>query len=135
MAASYFATKVSSNIVQDDLSLSSPTTPVTSGSKGPSALASKITAVLSSSYSDLDIRDALEVLDSREFRNTADSRRHLRLDVQKEVIQCNGEIVTDFGQVAEVGTSSYGARHSFLMKVTAAEAHRKCHCEAEQKLY
>jgi hypothetical protein len=58
--------------------------------------------VLSASYADLDIRDAVETLDARGIRNTAETRRQLRLDVQKEVIQCNGEIVKDFGEVADV---------------------------------
>ena len=66
------------------------------------ALSTRITSVLSASYADLDIRDALETLDSRGVRNTAETRRQLRLDVQREVIQCNAEIVNDFGQVAEV---------------------------------
>ncbi|CAN9428623.1 unnamed protein product [Alternaria alternata] len=50
---------------------------------------------------DLEIRDALETLDARRVQNTAETRRQLRLDVQKEVIECNGEIIKDFGQVAE----------------------------------
>ena len=67
-----------------------------------SALANKITGVLSTSYADLDVRDALETLDQRGFCNTPEARRQLRLDVQKEVIECNGEIIQDFGHVAEV---------------------------------
>jgi hypothetical protein len=58
--------------------------------------------VLSASYADLEIRDALETLDSRGVENTSETRRQLRLHVQKEVVQCNGEIIKDFGQVAEV---------------------------------
>ncbi|ORY01350.1 oligomeric Golgi complex subunit 6 [Clohesyomyces aquaticus] len=81
---------------QDGLS---PATP--SAGRGANALSSRITSVLSASYADLEIRDALETLDSRGVRNTAETRRQLRLDVQKEVIQCNGEIVKDFGAVAE----------------------------------
>jgi len=67
-----------------------------------SALSNRLTSVLSASYADSDIRDALETLDLRGIHNTADTRRQLRLDVQKEVIDCNGEIVQDFGKVAEV---------------------------------
>lgn len=66
------------------------------------ALSSRISSVLSASYADLEIRDALETLDARHVKNTQDMRRQLRLDVQREVIQCNGEIVQDFGKVAEV---------------------------------
>jgi hypothetical protein len=69
-----------------------------------SALSNRLTSVLSASYADSDIRDALETLDIRGTRNTPETRRQLRLDVQKEVINCNGEIVQDFGKVAEVGT-------------------------------
>jgi hypothetical protein len=43
----------------------------------------------------------LGVFDDRELGNTAEARRNLRLDVQEELIQCNGEIVQDFGQVAQ----------------------------------
>jgi hypothetical protein len=71
-------------------------------SRGANALSSRITSVLSASYADLEIRDALETLDARGIRNTAETRRQIRLDVQKEVIQCNGEIIKDFGKVAEV---------------------------------
>ncbi|KAK2768698.1 Golgi transport complex subunit 6 [Arachnomyces sp. PD_36] len=81
---------------------SSPLSPPTANSSQRStALANKLTSVLSSSYADSDIRDALETLDARGVRNTAETRRQLRLDVQKEVIDCNGEIIQDFGKVAE----------------------------------
>ena len=71
-------------------------------SRGANALSSRITSVLSASYADLDIRHALETLDARGVHNTAETRRQIRLDVQKEVVQCNGEIIKDFGQIAEV---------------------------------
>ncbi|KAL1621682.1 Golgi transport complex subunit 6 [Neofusicoccum ribis] len=74
-----------------------------------SALSTRISSVLSASYADLEIRDALETLDARGLKNTQDMRRQLRLDVQREVVQCNGDIVQDFGRVAEqlrrVGTA------------------------------
>lgn len=66
------------------------------------AVSNKINSILSASYIDLEIRDALETLDARRVRNTPETRRNLRLDVQKEIIQCNGELVQDFGQVATV---------------------------------
>lgn len=69
------------------------------------ALLSRITTILSASYSDLGIRDALETLDARHVENTPETRRQLRLDVQRDVIQANGDIVHDFGEVAEVGLS------------------------------
>ncbi|KAK5995800.1 Conserved oligomeric Golgi complex subunit 6 [Cladobotryum mycophilum] len=70
-------------------------------SKGIDPLASKVTAVLSTSYSDGGFRDALILLDDRGTVNDAKTRRHIRLDLQKEVIDCNGEIVKEFGSVAQ----------------------------------
>lgn len=67
-----------------------------------SALSAKVTNVLSTSYADVDIRDALEILDQQGFQNTAEGRRQLRLQVQKEIIDCNGEVIQDFGRVAKV---------------------------------
>lgn len=99
MSASYFQER-STPASQDGLSPASPLVGTTS--RGTNALSTRITSVLSASYADLEIRDALETLDARGVRNTAETRRQLRLDVQKEVIQCNGEIVRDFGEVAEV---------------------------------
>lgn len=66
------------------------------------ALSNRLTSVLSASYADSDIRDALETLSLRGVHNTAEVRRQLRLDVQKEVVDSNAEIVRDFGKVAEV---------------------------------
>ena len=104
MSASYFQERGTS--ATQDASISG-TPSVGTASRGANALSSRITSVLSASYADLEIRDALETLDARGVRNTAETRRQIRLDVQKEVIQCNGEIVKDFGQVAEVrGTTS-----------------------------
>ncbi|THC95147.1 hypothetical protein EYZ11_005390 [Aspergillus tanneri] len=64
-------------------------------------LSNRLTSVLSASYADSDIRDALETLSLRGVHNTAEVRRQLRLDVQKEVVDSNAEIVRDFGKVAE----------------------------------
>ncbi|KAH6643962.1 oligomeric Golgi complex subunit 6 [Boeremia exigua] len=98
MSASYFqerSTPASQNGV-------SPTSPhIAAASRGVNALSSRITSVLSASYADLEIRGALYTLDERSVHNTAETRRHIRLDVQQEVIECNGEIVKDFGKVAE----------------------------------
>jgi hypothetical protein len=99
MATSYFAERATP-ASQDLLSPASPA--VGTSSRSTNALSARITSVLSASYADLEIRDALGTLDARGVRNTAETRRQLRLDVQKEVIQCNGEVIKDFGQVAEV---------------------------------
>lgn len=68
------------------------------------ALANKLAGVLSVSYADSDIRDALRLLDLKNAQNTPELRRRLRLDLQKEVIDCNSSIIQDFGQVVEVGS-------------------------------
>lgn len=71
-------------------------------------LASKVTSVLSASYADSDIRDALSLLDSRGIENNAETRRQLRLDAQKEVIESHGDIIREFGHVAEVSYLACG---------------------------
>ncbi|EME81168.1 uncharacterized protein MYCFIDRAFT_63138 [Pseudocercospora fijiensis CIRAD86] len=82
--------------------LSSPATEnAPSAAPRSNALQNRITSVLSASYADLDIRDALSILHERGLQNTADTRRNLRLDVQEELIQCNGDIVHDFGTLSE----------------------------------
>ncbi|KAI9863459.1 MAG: Golgi transport complex subunit 6 [Vezdaea acicularis] len=65
------------------------------------ALSSKLTSILSASYADLEIRDALDTLDERKIETTPETRRQFRLDVQKEVINCNADIIGEFGAVAE----------------------------------
>lgn len=72
-----------------------------------SALSTKLTSVLSRSYADPEIRNALSILDARGFVNDSTSRRNLRIDAQEDVIRCNGEIVQDFGVVAEVLDMGY----------------------------
>ncbi|KAL8873822.1 MAG: hypothetical protein Q9174_000780 [Haloplaca sp. 1 TL-2023] len=66
-----------------------------------SALSNKLNGVLSVSYTDSEISDALRLLDHRNAINTPHLRRNLRLDLQKDVIESNASIVKDFGQVAE----------------------------------
>lgn len=101
MAASYFSERTASPITNGGgNSILSPTTPSTAAPRS-NALQNRITSVLSASYADLEIRDALSILDSRDLTNSAATRRNLRLDVQQELIECNGEIVQDFGRVAE----------------------------------
>lgn len=82
------------------LPASSPLSPLPS--QRSTALSNRLTSVLSASYADSDFRDALETLSVRGIHNTAETRRQLRLDVQKEVVDSNAEIVRDFGNVAEV---------------------------------
>ena len=82
---------------------SSPNSPTPGATHRSNALSNRVSSVLSASYADTDIRDALETLSLRGVHNTPETRRQLRLDVQEEVINCNAEIVRDFGKVAEVG--------------------------------
>ncbi|KAI4234559.1 MAG: hypothetical protein LQ349_003726, partial [Xanthoria aureola] len=65
------------------------------------ALSNKLSGVLSVSYADSEIRDALHLLDLKNVQNTPDLRRSIRSDLQKDVIECNSSIVREFGQVAE----------------------------------
>ena len=65
-------------------------------------LSNRITSVLSASYADTEIRNALNTLGKKGIENTPEVRRRLRIDVQKEVVDCNGAIIQDFGHVAEV---------------------------------
>ncbi|PNS14360.1 Conserved oligomeric Golgi complex subunit 6 [Sphaceloma murrayae] len=111
MSASYFAAdrKPSSGAPSP---LFSPPAVGTPGSPAPSranALQTRVATILSASYADLEISDALQTLDARGVKNTAETRRNLRLDLQQELIACNGEVVKDFGNVAEqlrrVGTA------------------------------
>ncbi|KIV82067.1 hypothetical protein PV11_04203 [Exophiala sideris] len=83
--------------------LDSPSTPGADGvsSRRVNALSTKLTSVLSSSFTDYEIRDALRLLDERAVQNDEETRRNLKLDAQKEVIDCDARIVDDFGKVAE----------------------------------
>lgn len=87
----------------------SPTSPAVAGIPRTNALQNRIANVLAASYADLDIRDALAILDARGVTITPDTRRNLRLDVQQELIDCNAEIVHDFakvaGQLQRIGTA------------------------------
>ena len=101
MATSYFPDRGASPSLHTGGAATSPRTPSTPSAAPRSiALQNRITSVLSASYADLEIRDALAAYDERKLTNTAEARRNLRLDVQEELIRCNGEIVQDFGQVA-----------------------------------
>ena len=68
---------------------------------GGNPLSTKLTSVLSTSYVDSEFREALALLDERGVSNSAETRRRLRLDVQKEVIDSNGQIIAEFGRVAD----------------------------------
>ncbi|KAI0414579.1 oligomeric complex COG6 [Xylaria grammica] len=81
----------------------SPGMPPTPGqpNRTTNPISSKVTSVLSTSYADSEFREALALLDERGISNSAETRRQLRLDVQKEVIDSNGQIINEFGRVAD----------------------------------
>lgn len=85
-----------------DAMATGPQTPTAPLLKGPNPFSSKITAVLATSYADSEFRDALSLLDERGTVNSAAIRRQLRLHLQKEVIDSNGDIIVEFGRVADV---------------------------------
>lgn len=99
---SYFSPPTATNGAGTPPPLSEGSSPLSPPSQRSTVLSNRLTSVLSASYADSDIRDALETLSLRGIHNTAETRRQLRLDVQKEVVDCNAEIVRDFGKVAEV---------------------------------
>ncbi|KAH8645632.1 oligomeric Golgi complex subunit 6 [Xylariales sp. PMI_506] len=109
----------------------SPPTPSSPGLplRTSNPLSSKVTSVLSTSYADAEFRDALALLDERGIRNSAETRRQLRLDVQKEVIESNGQIIKEFGAVAEqlrrIGVTIDRLNKSYQeMKSHVTEAHK-----------
>ncbi|PTB37937.1 hypothetical protein M441DRAFT_147638 [Trichoderma asperellum CBS 433.97] len=61
----------------------------------------KVASVLSTSYSDNEFRDAIFLADERLSRGSAKTRRLLRLDLLREAIDCNGEIIDEMGCVVE----------------------------------
>ena len=73
-----------------------------SQSQRSNALSNKVASILSTSYVDAEIREAFKALDERHVQNTPEARRRLRVDAQKDALDCNGDIVRDFGKVAEV---------------------------------
>ena len=113
-----------SESIDENLSVSS-TTPQKSN-----ALSNKLSGVLSASYADSEIRDTLRSLDEKKIKNTAETRRKFRLDVQKEIIRRNGAVVQDFGHVAEVRPIKC-VRMLWLKEASAIEAHRHNHQQPE----
>jgi hypothetical protein len=81
---------------------SSPASSSTGLGVSRSNLSPKVTSILSASYGDLEIRDALSLLDERGVESNAETRRQLRWDIQKDVIDSNGNVIKEFGLVAEV---------------------------------
>lgn len=73
-----------------------------SSTKRSNALSNRLTNVLSSSYADTEIRDALRLFDVRYGDKEIEHELDLRYETQKEVIEANARIIDDFSKVAQV---------------------------------
>lgn len=84
--------------------LDSPLSPNENGSaaKKANALSSKLSTVLSSSYADPEIREALRLFDRQDLHQRTRNGQNLKSIAEKEVIDANARILEDFGDVAEV---------------------------------
>ena len=65
-------------------------------------LTHRVTAILSSAYSDSDFRQTLSSLEGRSIWHDAGTRRQLRLQLQREVIEHDGVIIDEFGKITDV---------------------------------
>jgi len=74
----------------------------------------RVTAVLSSAYSDTEFRETLSALDERATNHDAESRRQLRLHLQRDVIEHDGHVVDEFGKIADVSTPTRAQVYSLL---------------------
>jgi conserved oligomeric Golgi complex subunit 6 len=87
-----------------DSPLESPSDGLPASKRTNTALTTKLTAVLSTSYADHEIRDTLRLLDARTSdgapQNGDSLRRNLKANAEREVIDINARIVDDFGAVA-----------------------------------
>lgn len=75
---------------------SADTTPL---ARPNNAFSQKIASILSTSYTDPSLRRAIASLDSRLHENTDYSRRHLRYNVEAEVIVANGAALRDYSKL------------------------------------
>ncbi|ATY64769.1 AAA-core [Cordyceps militaris] len=100
--------------------------------KGTNPLATKVSAVLSTSYSDAEFRGTLALIDQRGIRNDGKTRRRLRLELQKDVIEKNGRILDDFStQLRRIKTilDKLNTDYSEMKRMVAA-----AHSEMEPSL-
>ena len=104
------------------------------GPKGPSPLVAKITSVLSKSYSDTEFRGALSLLDERQVVNEPETRRQLRINLQKEVIDSNAEIIHEFGKVSEVSQFIVLPPAGLTAFITASPAYQRHNGKVERSI-
>ncbi|KAK9370831.1 oligomeric Golgi complex subunit 6 [Lipomyces kononenkoae] len=83
-----------------DAAVKSPTSLPVSGASRSNVLSLKLAEILSSSYSDSSIRDALVLLGERIQENTPEMRRQFRANVEAEVIEANGQVLEQFSTIA-----------------------------------
>ncbi|ETN46641.1 uncharacterized protein HMPREF1541_00827 [Cyphellophora europaea CBS 101466] len=83
--------------------LGSPLSPGEDGitSRSANALSTKLATVLSASYADSEIREALRLFDIRDVQSEYQKSQTLKSIAEKEIIDANARIVGDFGHVAE----------------------------------
>ncbi|PHH58475.1 hypothetical protein CDD81_5711 [Ophiocordyceps australis] len=73
----------------------------TNGSYGNGPLGARIAHVLSASYSDTEFSQILQLLDESPLRNDAATRRQIRLQAERRVIDYNGAALDNFERVAQ----------------------------------
>ncbi|KAK9377458.1 oligomeric Golgi complex subunit 6 [Lipomyces chichibuensis] len=83
-----------------DATAKSPTPLSVSGGSRSNLMSLKLSEILSSSYSDSSIRDALLLLGERIQENTPEMRRQFRANVEAEVIEANGQVLEQFSKIA-----------------------------------
>lgn len=75
-------------------------------------LSNRLTSVLSFSYADTDIRNALRLYDARYGNKQIGEDLDLKYEAQKEVIEANARIVDDFSKVAQVCIETFRGEHN-----------------------
>lgn len=65
-------------------------------------LSAKVSSLLSASYSDAGFKETLELIDERHIPIDAKGRRTFQLNLHKEIIDQNGQVLDEFRKVTEV---------------------------------
>lgn len=121
--------KITNGVNSRDERIRAPIVP----SQRSNPLSQKISSILSASYVDTEIREALRNLDAKNIQNSPETRRRLRYDFQKEMIDCDGGIISEFGQVAKVCPCD-NVKEALSERVIAIRSDRSCYYESEQIL-
>lgn len=69
-------------------------------------LSRKVGSILAASYSDAEFRDVLAILDKRLLENSAEARRRLEVDIEREIISSNAKTIREFTKIADVCSSA-----------------------------